>query len=332
MLSAVLSITDGVVLIRQFQPGDSVALIAGRDAEFHRFLGDGAPDPRPTACITVGDQLVGWVDYDVERDWLQPGVVNLGYNVFEACRGNGYAARAVQLLMHHLALSTDHRIATLLIDPHNSRSLALAKRTGFIRHGDLDGNAYFKRPVPPRTYSDGTITIRSQRVGDINAELRARDSEQMRWLWSAGQRDLWDALSPTAKRSHVLRILRIHHDTFGSGPKWVFSVDVGAVNSVAYVDCDLANDHVPRGEANISYAAHPTHRGHGYVSRSVRLVLRFLRENTGAREAHIIIDERNISSLRVAVAVGAQAVERWTNEDGHTLVRHVIRLANGEAT
>ena len=32
----------------------------------------------------------------------------------------------------------------------------------------------------------------------------------------------------------------------GSGPKWTFSVDTTEVPYVAYVDCDLANDRVPR--------------------------------------------------------------------------------------
>jgi RimJ/RimL family protein N-acetyltransferase len=65
------------------------------------------------ACIVVGNRVVGWVDFDVDREWLEPGEINIGYNVFAADRGNGYATRAVQLLMHHLAMRTDHHTATL---------------------------------------------------------------------------------------------------------------------------------------------------------------------------------------------------------------------------
>jgi RimJ/RimL family protein N-acetyltransferase len=325
-MAGVPPITDGTVVLRPPRSRDVAVLIAGRDQEFHRFLGEGSPNPRPSACIEVNREIIGWVDFDVERTWLQPGEVNVGYNVFEPHRGNGYATRAVQLLMHHLVLNTGHRTATLLVHPQNARSLALAERTGFIGHGEIDHSLYFKRAVPRVAYSDGTITIRRQRVGDINAELKARDNEQIRWLWSPGQRELWDALSPKDKRAHVLNVLRTHHDSFGRGPKWSFSVDVGEVNSVAYVDCDLANEHVPHGEANISYAAHPSHRGNGYASRGVRLILQFLRDNTAAREAHIIVDDENEASLRVAAAVGAREYERWTNEQGRTLVRHVILL------
>lgn len=40
--------------------------------------------------------------------------------------------------------------APLLIDPRNAASLAVAQRTGFDLHGDVDGQFLFKRPL--RTY------------------------------------------------------------------------------------------------------------------------------------------------------------------------------------
>jgi RimJ/RimL family protein N-acetyltransferase len=143
----VFALSDGVVTIRSPQPGEAAILVTGRDDVFHRFLGDGDPDPSPTACIVVEGEIVGWVDYDVERPWLEPGEVNVGYNVFAAHRGKGYASRAVELLLVHLADDTAHTVATLLIDPHNERSLALARRCAFTRVGDLDGNPYWKRIV-----------------------------------------------------------------------------------------------------------------------------------------------------------------------------------------
>lgn len=139
--------TDGVVTIRPPEPGDAATLVAGRDEVFHRFLGDGDADPAPVACIVVGDAVVGWVDYDVERAWLEPGEVNVGYNVFAEHRGNGYASRAVELLLQHLLRDTTYTVATLLIDPRNERSLALAQRCSFTLVGDLDGNPYWKRSV-----------------------------------------------------------------------------------------------------------------------------------------------------------------------------------------
>ncbi len=302
-------------------------LIAGRDEQFRRWLGEGSPTPQPTACIVVADEIVGWVDYDVERAWLPPGGVNIGYNVFAQRRGRGYASRAVQLLMHHLALSGTYSTGTLLIHPDNARSRALAARTRFTATGYLDGSCYYKRPVPPLRYTDGVITIRRQSVDDLDTDLAAKDNEQMKWLWQPEERDAWQAMSPNERRNHTLRYLRTNQTEFGNGPKWCFAVDAPGADYVAYVDCDLANEHVPAGDANISYAAHPAHRGCGYVSRAVNLIARFLIDHTGARRTHLIIDSDNIASLRVARAVGAEEAQRWINQRGRTMVRFLLALS-----
>lgn len=314
--------TDGVITIRPPRPGDRQALIAGRDEQSRRFLGEGSPDPRPTGCIVLGDEVIGWVDHDTDRAWLEPGEVNVGYQVFPAHRGKGYASRAVKLLLHHLAVSTRVRTATLLIHPENERSLALADRTGFVRHGDLDGNPYWKQAVPPISSSDGEVTIRRREPDDLEADLEAKDEAQIRWLWLPGQRESWEAMSPSEQRAHALRGLEEHRATFGTGPKWSFTVDAAGGRGVAYVDFDLANEHVPAGEANISYASHPAHRGEGYVSAAVRLLVGFIGDHTGARTAHIITDVDNAASRRVARAVGAEPVERWCDALGHTMIRH----------
>ncbi len=144
-----LPITDGVVTLCRPAPGDAAVLIAGRDEEFHRWLGEGSPEPAPTACIVVDDAIVGWVDHDTDadHDWLLPGEVNIGYHLFAPARGQGYATRALELLLRHLAADTDHRTATLLIALGNERSLAVAARADFTAHGEVDGSRYFKRPL-----------------------------------------------------------------------------------------------------------------------------------------------------------------------------------------
>ncbi len=200
--------TDGVVTIRPPQPGDSARLIAGRDAEFHRFLGPGSDEPDPVACITVDGDVVGWVDHDAERYWLLPGEVNVGYNVFASHRGHGIATRALQLLMHHLAITGQCRTATLLIHPDNVRSRALAERTRFERQADLDGNPYYKRTVPPLTYSEGAVTIRRRHRDDLAMDLSGRDAEHIRWLWQPSDADQWDAMTPTERRSSCAGVAR----------------------------------------------------------------------------------------------------------------------------
>lgn len=142
-----LPITDGVVTLRAMRPGDGAVLVAGRDDVARRFLGEGDPDPTPAAVVEVDGVVVGWVDHD-EREWLAPHECNVGYLVFPQHRGQGYASRAVQLLLHLLALEGRYTVATLLIDPENHRSIALARRLGCPQVEDLDGNPFFKVDVP----------------------------------------------------------------------------------------------------------------------------------------------------------------------------------------
>ncbi len=330
------AVSDGVVTIRPLGQGDAAVLVAGRDEDFHRWMGPGQEDPSPTACVVVDGATVGWVDVDLEREWLQPGEVNVGYNVFAPHRGRGYASRAVQLLGHHLALRTENRVMTLLIDAGNERSLALAERLGYSPAGGGRSHPadqrYFLRPVPPTSYTDGVVTIRSLTVDDIDPDLEAKDDQQISWLWLPGQREQWEAMTSDQQRAHALRGLHEAQESFGMGPKWRFAADNADARYVAYVDCDLANDHVPAGEANISYSAHPDHRGHGHVSRAVRLALRFLVDHTGAREAHIIVDPRNVASVRVARSVGARESGELLGESGQRMIRHVLPISRNDQT
>jgi RimJ/RimL family protein N-acetyltransferase len=139
--------TDGVVTLKAPRSGESQLLIEGRDDEFYRWIGPGAEVPRPVACVWVGERLVGWVDYDLDHDWLGPGEVNVGYFLFADARGKGYASRAVELLLQHLRRDTEHTVATLVIDRENARSLALARRLGFVEAGEVEGDLFFTRRV-----------------------------------------------------------------------------------------------------------------------------------------------------------------------------------------
>jgi RimJ/RimL family protein N-acetyltransferase len=141
--------TDGVITIRAPESGDAARLVAGRDEEWRRWLGPGDDEPRPTACIVVAGEVVGWVDYETDQEYLHPGEVNVGYNVFAPHRRNGYASRAVELLIAYLATCTSFHTATLLIDADNRASAGVAARTGFVAQGTAprDHNLYFKRPV-----------------------------------------------------------------------------------------------------------------------------------------------------------------------------------------
>ena len=322
--------TDGVVMLRPPVPDDRDALIGLRDERFHRFMGDGSPDPRPTFCIVVDDTVVGWVDHDAPgaQTWLADDEVNVGYALHPDHRGNGYASRAVQLLVHHLAHTGVARTATVAIDFDNAGSLAVAQRCGFAEHGTVVGekeSRFFKKPVPPLTYSDGTVTIRRQRLDDAEMNIDTLDDVQIDWLLEPGNREHWESMTPEEQLAHQRRVAQVNHDRFATGPKWSFAIEVDG-RYVGHVDADLANPHVPNGEANVSYTMGPAHRGNGYVTRAVRLVMQFVRDHTGAREIHIVVHPDNEPSLRVARAVGAVEIERYVDHHGDTMVRYVVSL------
>jgi RimJ/RimL family protein N-acetyltransferase len=229
------------------------------------------------------------------------------------------------LLLHHLSTDPPASTATLAIDFDNHDSMAIARRAGFVRHGDLPSSTLWKKPIPSGTYSDGTVTIRPFRLDDLDRDLEAKDDEQIGWLWLPGQRESWEAMTPEEQRAHARRGIEAHLEDPRTGPKWSFVIDVGG-RYAGYVDCDLANPNVEAGEANISYSSHPDVRGKGYVSRGVRLILRFLAEHTGARTAVIGVDERNEASLRVARAVRAVETTRYVDAAGHRMVRHDVLI------
>ena len=135
------TLTDGVVTLRPPEPGDSERIIAGRDVAWRRWLGPGTDDPRPTACIVVDGEVVGWIDFDSERPWLRSCEVNVGFSVFAPHRRDGYASRAVGLLLRHLDKSTPFDAASLLIDPENRASLAVAAKTRFSPSGEVEGKS-----------------------------------------------------------------------------------------------------------------------------------------------------------------------------------------------
>ena len=121
-------------------------------------MGQGSPDPQPTFCITVGGDVVGWVDYETGPTWLRPGEVNVGYALHPDARGKGYATRAVLLLLQHLACVPEVHVARLRIDRENGPSLAVARRCGFEEE---QGSLYFKKALSNNSIQLSCATART---------------------------------------------------------------------------------------------------------------------------------------------------------------------------
>jgi RimJ/RimL family protein N-acetyltransferase len=283
--------------------------------------------PSAIADVLIGDRRTpAWIGYEADGRSDDTSAALVRCEFPEPALSPGHAGRAMHLLLHHLATRTEFRSAILRIKPADANLLGIAVSAGFSSCGTADGELLLTRPVPPVRYGDGVVTIRPQRIDDIDRHMEAIDDDQIDWLWLPGSRQEWEAMTAHEQRERNVKHLRACQEDFGKGPVWTFSADLAEASYVAYVDCDLANIHVPPGEANISYTGHPVYRGQGHVSRAVRLVTRFLCDHTGAGSAHIIVDAANTASLRVAHAVGAVESERWIDEYGRTMVRHVRPL------
>lgn len=139
--------TNGRVSLRAFNPVDEATLLAGRDEEWNRWLGPGHDHPQPTACIVVGDEIVGWVDSDPQNQRLRDGETNLGYNVFAPHRGNGYATDAVVLMLQWMKSEGDLHTATMSIDRRNHASLRIAEKAGFVCEAEIEDAYLFSAPI-----------------------------------------------------------------------------------------------------------------------------------------------------------------------------------------
>lgn len=66
---------------------------------------------------------------------------------FAEDRGNGYATKAAELLLQHLARDTRYTTAMLLIDLEKQATPTVAVRCGSNRQDDLRGQRDFTRPI-----------------------------------------------------------------------------------------------------------------------------------------------------------------------------------------
>jgi [ribosomal protein S5]-alanine N-acetyltransferase len=75
-----------------------------------------------------------------------PAAVELGYTIFPAYRGHGYATRAATILMDIAEERGGIRHFVLSVGPHNEPSLAIVRKLGFVRTGEqmdeIDGLEY----------------------------------------------------------------------------------------------------------------------------------------------------------------------------------------------
>jgi RimJ/RimL family protein N-acetyltransferase len=151
-------LTDGVVLLDEHQLADAAADLAGEDDEIRRRFDGGRPatlaeaedairryqarrvaeGPEVTYALRLADAtLIGGVE--IRRPTA--AAADVGYWVFPAFRGRGYARRALTLLCEAVAREIDGLVEiSAHIEPDNVASLRTAAAVGFRETGSVVEN------------------------------------------------------------------------------------------------------------------------------------------------------------------------------------------------
>ncbi|MEE1770135.1 GNAT family N-acetyltransferase [Streptomyces sp. JV185] len=156
-----VKLSDGVVTLSPLRLDDVDAHLAGDDELLVRWL-SGEPATRAGTeayfrhCIeqwaTCGplrafgirtrSTLAGYIDLRSDVAGLAPGQVNISYALYPAWRGQGLVTRAVRLICRYAAAEGATQ-GVIRVDPENSPSAAVARRSGFTYDKQLleaDGN------------------------------------------------------------------------------------------------------------------------------------------------------------------------------------------------
>lgn len=143
--------------------------------------------------------------------------------------------------------------------------------------------------------TDQELTLRPYTLADAEYHLTHEDEEIEKWL-SGGK---------STKESVEKWILRNADHWKNGGPIFNFAVvDNGVLVGMVEANSDReAIRELEEGDVNISYAIFPEARGHGYASRAVTLLMKFLKHK-GFKRAIIRVEPENTASMGVPLKLG----------------------------
>jgi RimJ/RimL family protein N-acetyltransferase len=162
MVAASPELTDGVIVLRPMTVADAEMHLANEYEVTVRFFGgrstiESSGEAIENARISLESggsrrnlgiqeaatgRLVGSVNADLAAPGFQNGVVaNISYNICPACRGQGYAPRAVRLMVYHLSEESAAEAAVIQFDPENHASARVARKAGFRPLGERLGSS-----------------------------------------------------------------------------------------------------------------------------------------------------------------------------------------------
>jgi RimJ/RimL family protein N-acetyltransferase len=257
----------------------------------------------------------------------------IGYSVYPAGQGRGFAASASRLLARW---SFDHGVASVLIrcSVANLASAKTALNAGFRYEGTardeqplphpLGDAAQFGRTrtdaeaavarafvaLPAGGLTDGTIRLRAVGLEDTSAWIDDHDNpEQRRWAFHDH--------GPTTTEEAQRRVVDAALAWLVGGAATMAIVEAGTGETAGFLTLRKAG---PPAVGGIGYSVRPAFRGRGFTARALRLVRAWALTNGGFHRLELGANADNVASQRAALSGGFQPdgvrTERLRNPDG----------------
>jgi RimJ/RimL family protein N-acetyltransferase/ADP-ribose pyrophosphatase YjhB (NUDIX family) len=138
------------------------------------------------------------------------------------------------------------------------------------------------------TLTDGVVTLRPFARDDIDAHVAGEDDEARLWFGQPGP----------STYAGMLEVVDRWQREREAGTRLTFAIQ----HDGATVGTAEAR---PREDvASLSWLLYAGHRGHGYATRAIRLLVDFAFETLGVRRVEAEVDPRNLASQRVATRAG----------------------------
>lgn len=170
---------------------------------------------------------------------------------------------------------------------------------------------------PAHELSDGVVTLRPMTPADAAVHLAGEDEPTARFL--SGGRSTMETVLAWIERNRVSR------ET--SGPVLSFGICLARTGAlVGMVEANIATPGFHPGVANISYGLYPGARGHGYATRSVDLVTRYLADHAGTEVAAIQVHSENLASARVPGRLGFRFLGERVTPEGDRMMTYAKSL------
>ena len=144
---------------------------------------------------------------------------------------------------------------------------------------------------PQPTLTDGVVVLRPWRDEDVAPAVAGHDEEMARWFG-------WPVDGPSEERHR--RAVADWREAYDAGR----SVVAFAVEHEGDLVGSVEVRRVAEGTGSLSWTLYAGHRGHGYATRAVRLLVDYAIDALGMQRVEAQVDAENERSLRVATRSG----------------------------